>query len=283
MLNSRVASENMNVVLVDGHVHFHPLFDVDRVLDSALTNFRAAASHQGVLARSEYVLMLTESSGHDYFAAFDATVGETHARPWRFTRTEERASLVAQRVDGGRLTLVAGRQIAASGGLEVLALGTDHRYRDGGGFFDTIRQVLDDGAVAVVPWGFGKWRFRRGRQVAQAIHSLRGRAFFLGDNGGRLRYGSAPHLFGEARRLGIWTLPGSDPLPLRHHQTRVGTYGFALRIALDPTRPAAAITEHLIGLSNQPPIYGELESLPRFCVSQATMQLRKHVTHRRRD
>ncbi|MDH3479911.1 MAG: hypothetical protein OEO20_16570 [Gemmatimonadota bacterium] len=270
-------AENTSIVLVDCHVHYHAVYDVDTFFDSALTNFRSAATGQGVSERSEYVLMLSESAGRDYFAVFGAAAREVHAERWRFRRTREAVSLLAQCADGASLTLVAGRQIAVSGGLEVLALGTDRHYRDGGDFFDTINQVLDDGALAVVPWGFGKWWFRRGHRVAQAIRALHGRAFFLGDNGGRLRYGSPPALFEEGRAVGVWTLPGSDPLPLRNHQTRAGSYGCTLNAPLDPARPAASLMEQLASASDQPPIYGELRSLADFCVAQAAMQVRKRL------
>ncbi|MDH3455952.1 MAG: hypothetical protein OER90_03845 [Gemmatimonadota bacterium] len=270
-------AENTSIVLVDCHVHYHGIFDVDTFFDAAVTNFRAAASGQGALEPSEHVLMLTESAGQDYFTAFRAAAGETQTERWRFTRTAEPVSLLAQRADGARVTLVAGRQIATSGGLEVLALGTNRHYPDDGDFLDTIGQVLADGSLAVVPWGFGKWWFRRGRQVAQAIRALHGRVFFLGDNGGRLRYGSPPNLFEEARGLGVWTLPGSDPLPLRNHQTRAGSYGCILNVPLDPSRPAASLAEQLATASDQPPTYGQLQSLAGFCGAQVAMQVRKHL------
>ncbi len=279
-VSSMSPSANTSVLLVDCHVHFHTEYDLDTFFDSALMNFRAAAGDVGTPDPSQYVLMLTEAAGHDYFATFAADVGGAHAQRWRFAHTAEPVSLTAQRVDGAYLTLVAGRQIAARGGLEVLALGTNRHYPDDGDLLATINQVLDDGAIAVVPWGFGKWWFRRGRRVAQAIMALQGRAFFLGDNGGRLRYGSPPKLFAEARALGVRTLPGSDPLPLQSHQTRVGSYGCILKLGFDPSRPATSIAEHLVSALDQAVTYGRLESLVGFCVAQVSMQLRKRLPRR---
>jgi hypothetical protein len=267
---------------VDCHVHIYESFEIADFLDSALANFRAAAQGLGATSHPSdpppgFVLMFTESLGHDYFASLVAAEDSALNGRWQVRHTAEEISLVAERDGGGRLTLVAGRQIAARGGLEVLALGTRRHYRDGENFLKTVAQVIDDGDLAVVPWGFGKWWLSRGRMVDEAVQKYRGRGVFLGDNGGRIRYGPPPRLFARAKKLGVWTLPGTDPLPLRGHGRRAGAYGCVLPMTLDRDRPGSGIVTYLARTSSQPATFGALQPFFKFCAAQVAMQARKRL------
>ena len=85
---------------------------------------------------------------------------------------------------GETLVLVAGRQIQTLEGLEALALGTDSEFPDGLELTAALAEVRASGALAVLPWGFGKWWFRRGQLARKAIDSAAANEFFLGDNRG---------------------------------------------------------------------------------------------------
>jgi hypothetical protein len=269
--------------VVDAHVHLHPCYQPDELLNHAYSNLSAAPAGSGGGGPDEpraYFLLMTETAADDCFGAlYAAAHGEGRAqslplRQWNIVATEEEGSVLA--VSGQRqLFIVGGRQVGCREGLEVLVLGTTRRLPDG----LPIRQVLTEtaswGVPRVIPWGPGKWFFRRGRLLNELVAEFRSPTLFLGDEGGRPVFWSYPQHFGRAARLGVRDLPGTDPLPFPHDVTKVGRMGFRVRIDLDPSRPAAS----LLGALRQPstPLerFAVLESPLRFVRNQIGMQLRK--------
>jgi hypothetical protein len=264
-------------LLVDGHVHFYPVYDAATFLDAAAGNFAAGARSLGLSGPGTGVLCFTEAAGIYAFHRFrDAAARHESVGRWQLLSTgEPRSLLVAAGAE--RMLLVAGRQIVTADGLEVLALGAEHTIEDGSSLQGTVAEIRDADAVPVIPWGFGKWWFGRGRRVAEFLASPEGRGVHLGDNGGRLRAAPAPRLFDLAHALGHSVLAGSDPLPFARQQTRAGSYGFLVRGDATGPRPAAGLVATLRALGEQPRTYGHLEGTAAFVASQVGMQLRKHL------
>lgn len=276
---------------VDGHAHFHPCFSADGFLDAAARNVGrwgpSAAEAGGPAGRVDLCLMLADPAGRDSLGALSA--GLADAGRWELRRTAEEVSRLALGEGGESIALVAGRQVATEEGLEVLALATDADVPGGRPARATVDASLAAGAVTVVPWGFGKWWFRRGRVVRSLVESVDHPLFFLGDNGGRPRAAPEPSLFRRARRRGTAVLPGSDPLPFSREEGRVGSYGFVLpgrRGDAGPpagsgegpaarTAPAAVLRAGLERLDEPPPTFGRRSGLGRFAVHQVGMQLAK--------
>jgi hypothetical protein len=211
----------MRSLLVDGHVHVHACFDEAVFLHAAEQNLRTAV--EGFL-----VLMLAEITGHDVFARWRA--GQC---AWPVQPTAEDCSLRL----ADRLLVIAGRQVVSAEGVEVLAQCTAAHFADGQPLDETIREILAAGALAVLPWGVGKWLGRRGELVAEAAARY---PVLLGDNAGRPALWPFP-----ARLRGLPVLPGTDPLALPSQQAVVGSYGFALTAPIDPDYPARSICQAL--------------------------------------
>lgn len=264
-------------VLVDAHVHFHRCYAPSVFFDSALGNFQRAAMRLGVGPYAGGLLAFTETAEADYFHQFQNGAGPGRMDRWRIRRTAESVSVIAERHDGRELFLVAGRQVTTHEDVEVLALGCDRRLPDNHSLSETIELVREIGAIPVLPWGFGKWWFRRGALVADLLGSINTGVLFLGDNAGRWRRGPRPRLFGIAASRGIRILPGTDPLPFAAQATKPGRYGFALAGRWDRDRPAASLKRLLAERSAQPMCYGELEGLAAFGLGQARMLLRKRL------
>ena len=298
-------------ILLDAHVHFHSGFALDPFLDAAYDNLRRGGLQLGAGDSFTGGLMLTESHGAAAFAGWRAAAedpqpvgppaGREAPQPlgpaaggaapaghrqaggpsgaWRFERTAEANSLWAAPKErpGVRLLLIAGRQLVTREDLEVLGLGLGEDLGKGLALDAAVAAVLERGAVPVIPWGFGKWWFRRGRRVAELLRADTAGRFFLGDNAGRPRRFPPPRLFAEAARDGVFVLPGSDPLPLSGQATKAGRCGFVLRGRLDPERPAATVLERLRGCRHQPDTFGRHSSLFDFVGEQLAMQLRKRL------
>ena len=268
------ATNDGATILVDGHVHVHPCFDPEAFLDGAAANFRRAERSLG-LERTTGMLLLTESAGDDFFGLFadqDGLIGGA----WEFRRVEEASLAVLERGEH-RFFVVSGRQVVTAEGLEVLALACAGEFPDGRPITATLDAVRDRGALAAVPWGFGKWWGRRGKLLAGLLERQDPAVFFLGDNGGRLRAGGRPALFGRAEELGIRILPGSDPLPFPDHAGRAGSYGFAIEAPLDAGRPAESLVRALRHRETRPTAYGRRQSLLPFVRNQFAMQWRKQT------
>jgi hypothetical protein len=270
------------MLLVDGHVHIYDCFNVASVFDGAAANFAAAARSFRCERHYDGVLCLVES-GQERFLDGVRTgrLGRVwHGRHgfWELESRDEQETVVV-RCGGTRLAIVAGRQLVTRERLEVLALGTTAPLRDGDAIETTLAAVRDTGAAAVLPWGVGKWLGARGAVVARVMADERWHDVFLGDNGNRLELGPEPPQFATARRAGRAVLPGSDPLPLPGEEARIGSYGFAVDVALDSLRPAAAL---LAVLKSGAPFvpFGRRTALPRFIGRQIALQLKARLAPR---
>ena len=160
-------------------------------------------------------------------------------------------------------------------GLEVLALCCRAEFQDGLPFDVTLDRVRERGAVAVLPWGFGKWLFARARVMRRVLRRREVRSVYLGDNGGRPAVFPDPPLFKLAHRLGILVLPGSDTLPLASEAAIVARYGFLVRGGLDITRPACGVKALLEAQTTPPRIFGQRAGLASFARQQTALRLRR--------
>ena len=261
----------MQKILVDGHVHGHSCFDTGEFFDRAAANLDAAAGEGGEAARC---LMLTESAGDHFFDDLLRKLGGAGQNGWSVTPTAEDESVLASRAGDTTLVVVAGTQIVTRERLEVLALGSRAEFGPGLSLSEAVSAVATSGAIPVIPWGFGKWWSARGRFVEALLRGQDVPRFFLGDNGGRPRIAPTPRLFQLAAERGVGVLPGSDPLPFPNQVGKVGGYGFVLRGAFTPERPAASVKRILAGLTRSPESFGRRESVPGFVRAQLGMQWR---------
>jgi hypothetical protein len=264
-----------STLLADAHVHFYRGYDRGVFFQSAVEHVRRAAGGLGLPPTTPGCLLLAESRGEQWFRRCrdEAAAGRRAADGWMLAATAEEDSLVVRR-GWDRLFLIAGRQIVAREGIEVLALATDAELPDGLPLADVLGWIGDRGALAVLPWGFGKWWGARGAAVRQALRRHAGERLFLGDSGGRPQAGPAPRLLREAADQRTRILPGSDPLPLPGEERRAGSYGFVVRGAFDERRPAASLRRLVPGAALQPPAYGRRTGLLGFAAAQLALRLR---------
>ena len=266
-----------DITILDAHVHVHDCFDVSDFLDHAHDNFQHAAREYRGSERFNGILLLTESSGANWFEKLRRSVGSsTHMRNnWRVSTNDEANSLTASSRPGKELSIVAGRQIVTAERLEILALGLADEMQNGRPIDEIVPAVQATGALCVLPWGFGKWTGKRKRIVRNILRSDLGRNFFLGDNSGRPALLPAPAEFKMATGKHVKILPGSDPLPFESQVSAVGRFGFVLDRAIDKSRPFYEISRCLLYDNERPRPYGLSERLLPFVRHQIAMQLRR--------
>jgi hypothetical protein len=269
------------MLLIDAHVHIYDCFDLEKFFDSAYANFRSAAEQQDHRNDFTGILLLAETSkdnwfNHlaDYADGKDLPNGKNTGN-WIFSRTNENNSLLAKSGDSKDLILIAGRQIVTDEGLEILALITTARLKDGTPIKKLIEGIRIMGGIPVIPWGFGKWMGRRGTILNRMLEAAQDRDFYLGDSGNRPFFMPSPSQFKLAQNKNIPNLPGSDPLPFASEVSRAGSFGSTMSGELSEEKPA----EYLSAMFKKPgktrQDYGALERPYRFFRNQIASQFRK--------
>ena len=260
---------------VDAHVHFHDPRLVEATLDAAARNFRALGIADSTPPRG--VLLLAQSPRE---AVFEWLGEQPRVGPWTVTGVPAESHCLWLRCEASELLVVCGYQVDVERGLELLVLGTDQRIAGGLGFVPTVGEARARGALAVLPWGFGKWTGRRKRRVRAAINSAELPDMWMGDNGGRLSALPRPPLLAEGERAGHAILPGSDPFPFGRDYRRVGSFGCLVPIVLDRERPGQSLRIALVRHGGSPQAYGRPAGLLEFGLKQARIQVHKRYAGR---
>lgn len=260
--------------LVDGHVHYHACFDPVRFLAGARSRFRSAAEAFGLPAATPGVLLFTEGSGENGFGLFRSAPKVLGVAGWTVSGTGEAVSLRACHPADGGIMLIAGRQIACRGRIEVLAPGRAEPYPDGAPVDEVLREIGKEGGPAVLPWGFGKWWGGREKIVREVLDRADPETTFFSDSGTRPRGTFRPRILRDAEAKGFRVLAGSDPLPFPGQEGAAGRFGFRLLRPLDPDTPMASVRRALLE-GREFPIWGRRSGWAEFARNQIGMQLRR--------
>lgn len=261
------------MIFIDTHVHFHPCFELGLFLRSAAKNFCSAAEEFCTERPYQSVLCLADNVNNGAYDRLWKLAGsQLNADGWSIDQTDERHSLTASHQRLGSLAILAGRQIRCKEGIELLALCTGARFNDGMSLQAAFELAESEGAVTVLPWGFGKWMGRRGKVVRQFMENRTPAQLSLGDNSGRPGFWRNPVEFRQARSAGIRILPGSDPLPFPSEVSRVASFGLAVNGGLNDVKPARDVRRILSDPAIPIRPFGQLEKPLRFLRNQLAMQ-----------
>ena len=269
------------MILIDAHVHIYDCFDLAKFFDSAHANFKFEAEQQDHGHDFTGILLLAETFKDNWFNHLaDYADGKglpdgKNTGSWIFSRTNENDSLLVTSGDSKNLLLIAGRQIVTDEGLEVLALFTNESFKDGTPIKKLVAEIRDNGTLAVIPWGFGKWMGKRGAVLNRLIESAKSSDFFLGDSSNRPFFLTYPPQFKLAQNKNIRNLPGSDPLPLQSEFNKAGSWGFSISEHLDESKPVAQLKEFIYKKPSELILFGKLEGLWGFIKNQLLLKLKK--------
>jgi len=243
-IRSGATPDTVRYVHGDGHVHLYPQYDTGAFFRRGL----------GLARRFDapLLLLLAEADGYDCFRALSADVESPALSGLSFERTAEPSSLRVRDKgrDGPGVFLISGRQLLSRENLEVLVIGLEPGHElyssrpKERSTEELTRQGLEAGAITVLPWGFGKWLGERGRHVRELARRPENQLdplFFLGDILARCWPWPAP----DRRLAGTRVLPGTDILPLRGFERRLGEYGFRVRGRFHEERPSGSLVTML--------------------------------------
>lgn len=258
-------------ILVDSHAHYYECFDPAKFLAGAFRNFCKAGQSLG-LSEWHGCLIVSATPKSPSFRRLQQILA---SEGWDVRRTQERVSFSVKGPRNEELFLIGGLQTNTSEGIEVIVAG------DAGGIASgmTLRTMLTcidpESTFAVIPWGFGKWCFRRGKILHHQLAERPRPIFFLGDNSGRPRIVPDPRQFRTAMSNQVWILPGSDPLEFPGHASKAGCSGIFLSGAFDLGRPFDSIRMVLSQCAAQPKTFRQRETLPNFCFYQTRVHARR--------
>ncbi len=241
-------------IFIDAHVHIYPGFDRDFFLKAAFTNFLAASKRENLSPVNSYVLAMAESRDNDVFLSLcrDAAPFATSSRQQsdpdalKIYKTEETDSLLV-RMGEHTLFLLAGRQLISKENIEVISLSGLAKHTDREwSLDDLVKIIVENGGIAVIPWGVGKWLGERGKVIKKCIETSHGFPLFIGDNGNRPFFWPVPSLFSKAEEHNVQLLSGSDPLPFVSHSNRAASSGtLLLKGEISRSQPAASLRKQL--------------------------------------
>lgn len=263
-------------MLVDGHVHFYSMFHPHIGLDAAASSFRAVRSIRGLPSGGPDCLIVVDDSRSEGFARL-VTRG---ADGWTIAAGDALSVHATRDRDGARLTVIAGRQIRTRNGLEILGYFTTASILDGPSLATLVEAVLASGGIPVVPWGFGKWWGRRGREVRELLASSLSSRIYLADSATRPHTMPAPRLFELASRMKVPVIAGTDPLPFGGEERKIGRYGFALEAAGTASDTADDLRAVLRSRMIEPVIFGRRERTAAALGLQLRMQARRSMARK---
>ena len=260
------------LLLIDSHVHIHDCYNLDKYFESVFYNFSNApeSKNENWLG----FLLLTEIKGNNYFNKLFNDFELNVSNEFKFFKTAENESVLVQDKNGKKIFIVAGKQIIARNGIEVLALCTNNDFENGNDLKITISEIIKSGGIPVLPWGVGKWLGKREKILKNFIESSNEK-FFLGDNSGRPVFWTEPEIFKLGKLKGHFVLPGTDSLPISTEQNKIASYGFSINNNVDEKYPANELKGLLLNLKHQPITFGNLESPVKFFKNQILMQVNK--------
>jgi len=226
----RINLRNCELV-ADGHVHLYPSVAVEALLDAAGRNLSALRAQSSAEPWAGVVIADPQGvNGYERLLRYGHASSTRGRPPWVQDGGGD-CSVVFRGASGLRLLVIRGQQLITREGLEVLGAGYTNCIPSGLTLASTVERISAAGGWSTLAWGVAKWWGKRGRLVTDFITAEGGRpGILLGDNGGRPWWWTRVPQFELAAERGMRILAGTDPLPLRGEEARVGSYGFRIEV-----------------------------------------------------
>ncbi|MFH2107040.1 MAG: hypothetical protein ABII93_00050 [Chrysiogenia bacterium] len=260
-------------IAVDVHLHFYESYDQERFWQSLCDNLAFGAAERFCEnIQLQKMVLLTEASGCNMFSRW-AVPGASAPGGFTFSPTDEPYSLALNRRGERLVLIVSGRQIVTAERLEVLTAGVFPAIPDGWPLPEVAAGLAEAGALAIIPWGAGKWLGRRGHLVKRIAASNTDPTLFLADNPARPVFWPAPRIFCTMESRGKAVLRGSDPLPLPGEEKRAGAFASLLEGDFDPMRPLSSLKK-ILAQNGRVQGFGRRDGMVTFFRRQIGLRLR---------
>ena len=243
-------------------------------LDAAVHNLDRVRSTMGVAPGTPDVLWLVEDLNER--GAERLLARKEFGSRWELAGSDGVCLRLARFRDGRRVTLILGRQVRTADDLEVLVVGIAGPIEARRPLDETIESGLEQEALVMLPWGFGKWTGSRGRSVEQAYWRYAPHGLRLADTGARTGVLRQPPVFARSIADGRPVLAGSDPFPFPDQLAAIGRHGFVLDgVPADPDW--GDLHRAVAELDEQPRRFGRRLGFAEFVRLQWKIQMKKRL------
>ena len=236
-------------VIADTHVHLYPFYDLRAAIDSLVANL-------GRLEPGDAVKAAFLAERHDCRMFRDIASGKVQVAGYA-ADVSIGAGALRLKGEKGETWLFPGRQVIAKERIEIIAFMTDMELPDGLPAVDVVNAVRDAGAVPVLSWAPGKWFGGRGEIIKRLIEASGSADLLIGDTTLRPTCWGEPRLMKFAREKGIRVIAGSDPLPFRGEEQRLGTYASLLEGEFNDKNPVESVRKMLLSGVSSPAVAGK--------------------------
>ncbi|MFB0566637.1 MAG: hypothetical protein ACETWK_13300 [Candidatus Aminicenantaceae bacterium] len=270
--------EKRAMLLVDGHVHIYPFYNLQHALQNGINNLRLASKKSSAfyLKRKENnsgfvfsIWLLAERADCNFFEDTVKSAGKIGNHAFKLFFDDKKETIIVEKAGKSVLYILPGRQIVTKEGLEILALASKLFLKDReNSSDDVIKNVIDSDGIAAINWAPGKWFFSRGKVVKRLLEEQSPENLLICDTSLRTSLWPTPRLMAQARRQGFKVIAGSDPLPFCGEEKYLGSYGFYVNGEFNLQRPADSIRSLLRKPGIITSLIGKRNGIATFCRRQ---------------
>jgi len=263
------------ILLIDGHVHIYPYYNVSRAIKNGINNLQLAFKKSAGLSYRErdngYILiwLLTERSDCNFFKQVIDAPHKFGNDNIKFLPGDENEAILVEIEGKPMLYILAGRQIVTKEGLEILSLASTYYQKDKEkSIGEVINSIVNSGGIAALNWAPGKWFFSRGKVIKRVIEEYAPENLVICDTSLRNTLWPMPKLMIAAQKRGFKIIAGSDPLPFNSEEKYIGSYGFYLTGDFDINYPAKSLQLLLKQAQVNISFFGKRNNVFTFCKRQ---------------
>ncbi len=230
-------------LLIDGHVHLYPVFDLLKAVENGLENLFLNAKKKNINLNDEVpIWLLVERSDTNFFDELSNSPEKYNQGEIKLVKAKDNLTIKVEKEKETILYILAGRQLVTKENLEVLSLVSDFNVPDKEKPMDEIIQLIRDaGGIPALNWAPGKWFGSRGKIINEQIEKQSPENIYIGETTMRPTVWLKPKLIKKAENRGFRVMAGSDPLPFRGEEKEIGSFGFKIEGEFDPENPAQSM------------------------------------------
>lgn len=245
-------------IIADTHVHLYPCYDYSLALKNLALNLSSLCPDDTVKAA-----FLTDRFQYRFHEDFLMGKIKTEDQGLTLTLGPDMKTLILK-TEKTQVYLFPGYQINCAEKIELIGMGLLTPIHDGLSLEETLKEIRSQRAIPILPWGAGKWLFKRGKIIERLIPLAKDYSLLFADTFMRPALMPDSRIIRQIRTVQKNLLAGSDPLPMKGEEKILGRYSTLFEGEFDPLNPLFSMQSILLS-GFQPFIpLGKRASLPEF-------------------